>query len=268
MKRFWILSICMLGWINGLDTRPNCTLFQGACQDACYEITDYQWYPQGSNGSQAKYDKAIKWCPNFAYAYMQKAVPYLKRGDFITWKQLIDQAVILDPLQHLGYRGWCRLQFLRDYEGAIEDIEALDKLTEGHIGYSQTGQYHLRMALGFCYKKIGQQEKALTIMTQHFAENPHRDPYDYYHLGVLQYEMGLLKEALDNLQIHEAENSPLAENFYYMALIYKAQKEQVLFEQYTQLAITNYQKGNYLTDQYSEPLDKVYLSEILNLTKQ
>ena len=45
---------------------------------------------------QEAYDKAIEICPYFAYGYREKSVAFLKSGDFITWKKLMDKAVKYD----------------------------------------------------------------------------------------------------------------------------------------------------------------------------
>src|SRR5690606_21534705 len=94
---------------------------------------------QGARRSQLLFDEAIKLCPGFDFAYYEKSVPYLKRGDFITWRRLMDMAVELNPKRNLGDRGWCRYQFLRDYQGAIQDIEKLDSLVIYDIGFSVNG---------------------------------------------------------------------------------------------------------------------------------
>ena len=85
-------------------------------------------YYQFSREFQEIYDKAIEICPYFAYGYREKSVAYLKSGDFITWKELMDKAVKYDEKGNLGYRGWCKYQFFKDYYGAIEDFETLEKL--------------------------------------------------------------------------------------------------------------------------------------------
>ena len=62
----------------------------------------------------------------------------------------MNKAVALDPKEHLPYRGWCRYQFFRDYEGAIQDIERLDSLSKYDIGYSVNAEYHLHIARALC----------------------------------------------------------------------------------------------------------------------
>ena len=48
---------------------------------------------QFSKKYQEIYDMAIEKCPYFADAYQARSVAYLKSGDFLTWKKLIDKAL-------------------------------------------------------------------------------------------------------------------------------------------------------------------------------
>ena len=96
--------------------QPNCNIYKWNNNDSCYQaclIANEAAEYQGWQLSQIGFDKAIELCPTYDYAYVEKSVPYLKRGDFITWKALIDKGVSLNPTRHLGYRGWCKYQFLQ-----------------------------------------------------------------------------------------------------------------------------------------------------------
>src|SRR5580765_8831766 len=89
-----IISFYILG-------QPNCNVYKYNNHEPCYKgciLATEGEGPQGSRESQIKFDSAIRLCPGFDYAYREKSVPYLKRGDFITWKKWIDKAVALDPL--------------------------------------------------------------------------------------------------------------------------------------------------------------------------
>ena len=124
-KGVTLFVLFLLSW--KLYAPPNCEIYKKniSCYKSCSQAMKAIRYSQGSYKSQQHFKKSIDMCPTFSYSYMEKAVPYLKRGLFIEWKKMIDTAVELSPKEYLGYRGWCRLQFLRDYEGAIKDIEEL-----------------------------------------------------------------------------------------------------------------------------------------------
>jgi tetratricopeptide (TPR) repeat protein len=221
-------------------------------------------YSQGSYRSQLYFDKSIDLCPNFAYAYSEKAVPFLKRGLFIEWKKLIDQAVDLSPTEYLGYRAWCRVQFLRDYEGAIKDIEELDSLIDYDIGYCQTGDYHLNIVLALCYKELGHLDKARKLFLQHIQSDDYYEGlYDYYHLGVLEYQAGEYQKAIDYLDQQIVVNDYLGETYYFKAMAYKQLNQLTLYVQNLEKAETYYRSGKDRTDTYTETLDKIYLEDIL-----
>ena len=62
---------------------------------ACIEAEKTEKLYQFQREFQETLDNSIKICPNFAYAYREKSTAYLKSGDFLTWKKLIDKAVDL-----------------------------------------------------------------------------------------------------------------------------------------------------------------------------
>lgn len=245
--------------------QPNCEILKEDIH--CYESCKKAWkaisYGQGSAESQELFDESIMLCPSFAYSYMEKGVPFLKRGEFIQWKQLIDKAVELSPSEYLGYRGWCRLQFLRDYKGAIKDIETLKKTVDYDIGFCQNGNYHLEVALALCYKELGQLEKAKTIINNYLISTNYSEGlYDYYHLAVIEYQLGNYQTAIDLLNT-QLENNPLAEVYYYLALSFKELNKIDEYNKTLYKAEQLYLEEISLLDNYAEPIDKIYLSDIL-----
>jgi tetratricopeptide (TPR) repeat protein len=263
MKYF--LTILLIGFSIFIYAQPNCNVYKWNNNEACYQacLTATEDAGQGTKKSQLQFDKAIELCSTFDYAYFEKAVPYLKRGDFVTWKKLIDKAVELNPTGHLGYRGWCRYQFVRDYRGAIRDIEKLDSLTTGDFGYSQNGDYHLNVAKALCYKAIGQKEKAISIIEDQLQQKDYSPmTYDYLHLGILKFETGDQQEAIKYLKKAIAYNDYLADQYYFLGLVYKKLGQQKEFKENLEKAKTYYLKGFKRFDDYTHPMDKIYLSDI------
>jgi tetratricopeptide (TPR) repeat protein len=252
-------------WIK-VDAQPNCNVYltdsTKACYEACITATKDD-APQGSRNSQLQFDKAIELCPDFDYAYFEKSVPYLKRGDFVNWKTLIDKAVALNPSAHLGYRGWCRYQFLRDYKGAINDFETLSSLRKYDIGYSANGDYHLNIAKALCYKALGEKDTAIAIIEAQLAQQGYSPlTYDYLHLGVLKMETGDTDGAITYLKKSISLNNYFAEPYYYLGLIYKQQNNSKEYLDAMKKARAYYLKGYKRFDPYTHPMDKIYLADI------
>jgi len=271
MKNFYFL-VLILSFSNAFGQR-NCQAYKYSGDTlkykACEKAMEINGHYQFSKEYQTVLDESLSIDPTFDYAYWAKSIAYLKSGDFVTWKKLIDKAVFYNALDHLGYRGWCRYQFFRDYKGAIEDIERLDDLMDYDIGHSQNGTYHLNIAKGLCYKAIGEKEKAIKIIEDQIKLNEEEDfvgAYDYLHLGVLYLEMGRFEKALETFKKQSVMNE-LAESQYYSALAHKGLNEQTEYRVCLEKAKELYAAGRKMFDPYSNPMDKIYLENIENELK-
>ncbi|UFH30373.1 hypothetical protein LNP04_10300 [Chryseobacterium sp. C-71] len=266
MEKFqkYYLSLLILVVYSNLQSQVNCNVMQSDdCKKAC-ELYNYWGEYQGFRESQEGFDKAIALCSNFSNAYMEKAVPYLKNGDFVTWRVLIDKAVELDPKMHLGYRGWCKYQFLRDYKGAIADIEALEKIyPTGYLGYSANGDYELHVAKAICYSALGQKEKAISIIENQLAKKEHNvGLFDYYQLGVTYFELSKYDKALENFE-KQSKQYDFAENIYFKSKVAKIRNKDYL--DLKKMALKSYDEGKSMKDGYTHHFNKVYRAEIEEL---
>lgn len=264
-----ILQTATLLWLCAAPARsqPNCNLYKWSGDTVCYRACQYYAerlnYAQGSRESQMTFDSVIALCPAFDVAYMEKAVPYLKRGDFVTWRIWIDKAVALNPKEHLGYRGWCRYQFLRDYAGALQDLDKLAALKTGNLGYSVNGDYHLNIARALCYKGLEKKERAVQIIETQLADSTYSPGlYDYLHLGVLYLEQGEWLTALQALEKQVTVCPNLAENDYYLAKAHRHLGHPDLVRQHLLRAQELYQAGRHRSDPYDHPMDRIYAVDI------
>jgi tetratricopeptide (TPR) repeat protein len=258
---FILIPICSFG-------QPNCNVYlynKDTLQyDAC-KYVEYVPFYQYSNQYQERFDKALEICPYFAYAYEAKSTAYLKSGDFLTWKYLIDKAVEYDTLSNIGYRGWCRYQFFRDYKGAIEDIEYLEtKYNSLNVGYSAGGEYHLIVAKAICYSALNEKKKAIDILEKLFTTKDYvAGLFDYYQLAITYFQIGDYKNASKYLD-RQSEINEIAENIYYKAKIAKILGNTELYASEKERAIQLYNDGKNLFDPYTEHFNKVYLTTIIN----
>jgi len=260
------IVLCFIIFGQNISTAQNCNAFlyqKDTLQyEACLIAEDAERYYQYSREYQEIQDKAIEKCPHFSYAYRNKSTAYLKSGDFITWKYLIDKAVEYDFRENIGYRGWCKFQFFRDYQGAIDDIESLEDVTKGNIGYSAGGHYHLKVAKALSYKQLGDIDKAITIMEQYLLDSTNQiSVFDHLHLGVLYLETGVYDKAITQFNLQSVQ-SELAENQYYLALCHQKMGNDSLFSEHIAKAKEMYLRNQKMTFHYTEPIDRVYLKEI------
>jgi tetratricopeptide (TPR) repeat protein len=210
------------------------------------------------------FDEAIKICPWWSDAYKEKATSYLKSGDFLTWKKLIDKAVELDFKLHVGYRAWCRYQLFRDYEGAIKDIEDLLSRVNYDIGISVNGDYQLRIALATWYSAIGQKEKALEVFNKFMSEENYLpSKYDYYQLGLTYFQVGNYDLAMEAFN-KQSDFNEFADNAYYKGQLFKRLNNTKEYSKQKALALKLAEEGIRLFDPYTHHENHVYLQNILN----
>lgn len=258
-QRYYLSFLLLIVYTNTI-AQVNCNAIEGEdCKKAC-ELYNTASDLQGFQASQEGFDKAIELCPDFSRAYMEKAVPYLKDGDFVTWKILIDKAVALDPKNHLGYRGWCKFQFLRDYKGAILDLEELKKYYPEDLGRSQNGDYNLDVVKAMSYSALGQKEKAAGIIERLLSTRGYvKGMFDYYQLGVTYFELGRYDKALENFEKQSKEYN-FAENIYFKSKVSKIRNKDYL--DLKMLALKTYDEGKTMKDVYTHHFNKVYRPQI------
>jgi len=252
--------------------QPNCNVYKwkgdALCYKACLQSLAAIEYDQGSAASQNHFDTAIALCPAIDYAYYEKSVPYLKRADFITWNKLMDKAIALNPA-YLSERGWCRYKFLRDYEGAISDIDKFGSQFTYDIGYSGDGDYHMNILKALCYKGLGQRDKAIELIEKQLTVKGYTPrQYDYLHLGVLKLEINDMPGAIDALTKEIEIADYLADTYYYLSIAYGRMNNKAECEKNIIKAKEYYMTGKKMTDPYTDHMDKVYLSDIENEMRQ
>ncbi len=246
--------------------QPNCNVFlyegDTVKYNACQVLDERAGHYQFSREYQEACDRSLAIDSTFGYPYKIKSTAYLKSGDMITWMELMNKAVELNPKEYLSYRGWCRYQFFRDYEGAIADIEELDRLVDYDIGGSVNGDYHLEIARALCYKALDEKEKAASIIEEHISsEDYYQGLFDYLHLGVLYFDLGEYDKAQAAFTAQNDHN-PLAETDFYRALCYEAQGNLDQAQEWMNSAYDKYQSQTRMLESYTHHEDKIYLADI------
>ena len=262
-KIITLLIVFLVGTSYG---PPNCNIYKSDenCYKACRKAEKAISYDQGVRKSQEYFDESIALCPNFDNSYYEKAVPYAKRGLIKEWKQMIDKAVEINPREHLLTRGWYHFFFMNNYEAAIKDIDAAGLIIKGDIGYTGDGVYHLNILKAVCYKKLGNNEKAIDIIENQLAlEDHHFGLYDYLHLGVLYLERKDYNKAIESLNKQESF-SDVSEIYYYKALVLKGLKKLDEYKLNLEKAKEYYLKEKTMSNPYRQMIDEIYLVDIEN----
>jgi tetratricopeptide (TPR) repeat protein len=168
-------------------------------------------------------DSALRIDPTNARIWQQRAIPYLKNGDFISWIKLINKAVEYAPERYLAYRGFCKAIFIKDYEGALLDFEAIQKMKPNESIYEM--DHSMEFFRGICYLELGQLDSARFFMTQSIkkqldtrsAEWAHYN--DFFYMGVIHYELNDLGKAQYYIDASLKNYAQFPDAHYYKALI-------------------------------------------------
>lgn len=223
---------------------------------------------QGTQFSQFIFSKLIKDFPTYSDAFFEKSVPYNKRGFYYEGFKLLNRAVDLNPKEHLGYRGWIKLNKLKHYQGAIKDFEKLNSLTSNY--YDVNGG-SINYLLAIAYQGAGNFEKSKTFYEKLFKEDEKQYPIfpiSYVNYGILLDSMGLHKKAIEQFDISlNKSNYKYAESYYNKALIYKKLGVPDSAEILLKKALDSYDQGYKISDVYNEAFNELYRDDIIRQNK-
>jgi tetratricopeptide (TPR) repeat protein len=250
--------------------QTNCSLFTDSNKiKACRFYNQSDSFAQGTRACEDILDSALHYWPGYAEAWHEKSVPYLKRGDFFTWRKYVDQAVALKPMEYLGVRAWCRFKFLHDFEGAMSDLRKLDTMTQFNPGQSGDGNYDLHIVMALCERGSGHYKSAFhyfSIGIDTVLRSKGKDwigLYDYLHRAVMRIQLKDYAGALSDLDRQIDKYPRFAETYYYRGRIFlltgqKAAAKKA-FERSKLLFIS---EGYHFHDPYCVMFDEVSLDDI------
>lgn len=266
-----ILLLCLLLCTGaGIgNAQVNCLIYtDSAHKKACELYNRADSFAQGSYTSQLYMDSAIRICPDFAYAWRELGVPYLKRGDFYTWRKYIDKAVILNPATYLIIRGWCRYKFVKDYEGALEDLQHVDTMPKYILPRSGDGYWNLYTMQGLCHMQLGNYTQALkyfnlsldSVIVKYGYHQT--DMFGYLYRAVLKIRTADYNGALTDLDLQEKRCDNYMEIAYYRGVAWQGLNNKEKALQQFREANRVYNEGYRFNDPYCEMPASVYLSDI------
>ena len=220
--------------------------------------------PQGTQFSQFVLSTLIGDFPNYSDAFLEKSVPYNKRGLYYEGFKLLNNAVDLNPKEHLGYRGWMKLNKLKDYQGAIKDFKKLDSLNSDYFDVNGGSINYL---LATAYQGIGNADESMFFYKKLFEENKNNYPIfpiSYVNYGILLDRKGLHKEAIEqfNTALEKTDNK-LSEAYYNKALAYKKLGVGDSADFFFNKALSSYDQGYKIKDIYNETFNELYRDDIV-----
>lgn len=221
---------------------------------------------QGVYLSQSMFEILKNGDPSNDDIYFEQSVPHNKRGDHEKGFELLDKAVELDPKMHLGYRGYMKIRFLRDFEGALEDLDRLDSLTPQVID-TPWGE-DIDFLRGEAWYGLNEYEKASNYFSRSI-ENQGKEWVDiqaFVYAGNSEYKLGNPETAIDFYNQALEQSKYTVEAHLGLARIY-AEKEQVQ-EARSHLELAKQYFVYKRNDPYNEYLNEIYWNDISSLEDQ
>jgi tetratricopeptide (TPR) repeat protein len=215
---------------------------------------------QGNGLSQTVFKILIRQYPEDARNYFEMSVPHNKRGDFATGFFLLNKAVALNPKAHLGYRGYMKLRFLRDYVGALTDFSQLDTLTPNFVD-APWGE-DIDFLRGECYYGLKKYESAIASFQQSLKNQKEdwADVQTFVYLGLCNDQLGKTAEAITAYETALKYAPTTCEAHLELARIYlrQVQFEKARFHLEQATKTLAYKRDDY----YKEYLNEVYETDL------
>ena len=208
-----------------------------------------------------QYETAIEYNPDNSDAWMERSVGWNKAGDFNQGFKYLNKAVELEPVKHLGYRGWIRLRKMRDYDKALMDFDRLDSLTPNSVD-APWGE-DIDFLRGECYFGKKDYRKAIELFNRNIKNQKEdwADVHSFVYLGLSEYELGNYEKAIPEFQRALKQSARLPESYFGMAKAY--QKIGQIEKARENILKAEENIASKRDDYYNEFLNEIYLSEVL-----
>ncbi|MEP0212830.1 MAG: tetratricopeptide repeat protein [Cellulophaga sp.] len=221
----------------------------------------YYTYQKVNKSIQQKNEKVINFESNLSEDYFDYSVSINKSGDFNKGFKYLDKAVELEPVKHLGYRGWIRLRKIRDYDKALMDFDRLDSLTPNVID-APWGE-DIDFLRGECHYGNKNYQNAIKAFNQSIVNQDEdwADIHSFVYLGLCEYELGNYEKSIIEFQRALKQYESVPESFFGMARAYQKLGEIEKAKENIMKAEKNIVSKR--DDYYNEYLNEIYISEVL-----
>lgn len=221
---------------------------------------------QGSLFSQTMFNILKYQNPNSSNIYFEQSIAFNKYGYHDKGFELLNKAVDLEPKMHLGYRGYMKLRFLRDFDGALSDFNRLDSLTP-NFNDAPWGE-NIDFLRGECYYGTKNYQKAIECFQRNINNEKvgWADIQSFVYLGMCEYELKNYEKAIEVLKKGLEQSDKTTEAYLYLSKVYKAMGD--LPKSRENLNKSKQNLGYKRDNEYNEYLNEIYLSDITELEKE
>jgi tetratricopeptide (TPR) repeat protein len=216
-------------------------------------------FHQGSVVQRQLYDTAIMINPKNAEAWFEKGSWNVKIGDYVNYFTLMNKAVELNPKVYMGWRGSIKLYVLKDYEGAIKDIEGHAAVFPGVTTYTrgENANYLIRLAK----KQQGKYEQSITYFNKCADEiikdrgEKWVDIHLFVYRGIARMRLEQYREAITDFDIALRNYDKIPESYYHKALALQKLGESAAACQNLDKAMTIARQGYIYKEAYKDVID-------------
>ena len=162
--------------------------------------------------------------------YMQRlSYSYKKVGEHIKAMEVLNKAVEIDisnkKTDVLEYRAWTLLYYYRDYEGAVRDIELIEKMSGNkyNVCWGEPCGFHKGQALYRLNKYLEaiSSFETVNIEEKKLGFNPNDNYMNFFYMGRCYFELNDYEKAIENFKKSIASFEQFREAYYQLALVYK-----------------------------------------------
>nr|WP_297788781.1 tetratricopeptide repeat protein [uncultured Allomuricauda sp.] len=220
---------------------------------------------QGNGLSQAVFG-ILNWQhPKYSEAFFERSVPFNKRGDYATGFYYLNHAVELDPLEHLGYRGYMKLRFLRDYKAALADFDRLDAMTPDVVD-APWGE-DIDFLRGEAHYGMGNYAEAIPYFKRSISNQgaDWANVQTFVYQGLCYYHLGKYEEAISSYENGLAQYDTTCEAYFGLAQVFLKLGDTIQAKY--NLAKAQETIGYKYDDIYKEFLNEIYQEDLDALSK-